>query len=136
MLTHKDDLMKVLFYSIFMFVVYLLLQVQAIGGFQNLDVWFEVIPKTNLFLLIITSLLFGLLLSLQIHNYKHTSCSITHKTVSASSGGIGALVAFLVPACPACLSVVALLLPAATAISLITFLVEKIFLDMQYCRMP
>ncbi len=125
MLNHGRDLATIIFSSSFIFLVYILLQTLSIGGLQNLDVWFEVIPKLNLTLLIITSLLFGILLTLQIHTFRHHACSLKHKSISTTSGGIGALIAFIIPACPACLPLIAFILPAATALSFAQFLIEN-----------
>ncbi|MBI4918380.1 hypothetical protein HY837_00490 [archaeon] len=125
MLNHGRDLATIVFSASVIFLVYLLLQTFSIGGMQNLDVWFEVIPKLNLSLLVVTSFLFGILLTLQIHTFRHHACSLKHQTISTTSGGIGTLIAFIVPACPACLPLVAFILPAATALSFAQFMVEN-----------
>ncbi|MBI5065156.1 hypothetical protein HZA97_02865 [Candidatus Woesearchaeota archaeon] len=124
MLNHGRDLATILFSASLMFLVYVLLQAFAVGGLQNLDIWFEILPKNNLVLLLITSFLFGFLLTLQIHTFRHHSCSLKHHSISSTSGGLGALIAFIIPACPACISLVAFILPAATALSFVAFLVK------------
>ena len=98
-----------------MAVVYIVIQAWAIGGHQNLDIWFSVIPKVNLALIVLFSLLFGLLLTLQIDVFKKKTCSIGSKTAGASGGVFGTALAFIVPACPACVSIATIILPAATA---------------------
>lgn len=111
--------------SFVMAAVYIVIQAWAIGGRQNLDVWFSVIPKINLALIVLFSLLFGVLLALQIDIFKSKTCGIGGKTASASGGVFGTALAFLVPACPACVSFAALILPAATAASFAQILIEN-----------
>lgn len=124
MLNHGKDLATALFSASLIFLVYVLLQAFAVGGLQNLDLWFEILPKSNLVLLLITSFLFGVLLTLQIHTFRHHACSLKHHSISTTSSGLGALIAFIIPACPACIPLIAFILPAATALSLVTFLVK------------
>lgn len=123
-LKNKNYLLLAISSSLFMLIIYPLLQAYATGGLQNLDLWLKVIPKLNFMLVILFSILFGLLLTLQIFNLKTKICSIKNKTVSASIGTFGTVLAFLAPACPACLSIVSLLIPAALSLSLIQFLVK------------
>lgn len=104
-----------------MLILYPVLQTLATGSIHNIDLWFKIIPKQNLLLLILFSLLFGLLMTMQIYNLKDKTCSIKHKTASASTGSIGAIIAFLVPACPACLSLATLIIPATLALPFVQF---------------
>ena len=97
------------------------LQVLATGGIQNLDLWFKVISPINFLLIIIFSFAFGLVVSLQIYNFQDKTCSIEKKTGGVSSFSIGTFLAVLVPACPACLSLASLFLPAALGISVGAF---------------
>lgn len=113
----KKYLALMIFSSLFMFVFFPVMQSIATGGLQNIDLWFTVIPKINLVLLFIYSVLFGFLLTLQIYYFKTKTCSVNKKIASASSGGIGAFIASVVPACPACFSWVTFLLPASVGIS-------------------
>lgn len=123
-LKNKNYLLLAISSSLFMMVIYPLLQAYATGGLQNLDLWLKVIPKLNLVLVLIFSILFALLLTLQIYNLKTKVCSIKNKTASASIGTFGTILAFLAPACPACLSIASLLIPAAFSLSIIQFLVK------------
>lgn len=110
--------------SLFMLILYPVLQTLATGSIHNIDLWFKLSPKQNLLLLILFSILFGLLLTMQIYNLKDKTCSIKHKTASASTGSIGAIIAFLVPACPACLSLASLIIPAALALPFVQFVTK------------
>ena len=105
-------------------LVYIGTQLWAVGGVQNLGVWFQVIPKINLALLVISSALFGVLVSLQIYNFRTKTCSIRSKAIGTSTGGAAAIMTLLVPSCPACLSLATIILPAAGAISAGQFLVK------------
>ena len=97
-------------------IVFPLLQVQASGGLQNLDLWFEVIPIHNLILVAIFSLLFGVFLSFQVFNLKSKICDARKKVTSATGGGFAAILGVSVPACPACISIATLFLPASAGI--------------------
>jgi len=110
--------------SLAMLTFYPLIQTLATGGLQNLDLWFSVIPKTNLIIVFIFSILFGLLLTLQIYNFSLKTCSVKAKSASASSGGIGAFLGILVPACPACISIATFILPAAVGIQFVQTIVK------------
>jgi hypothetical protein len=123
-LQNKKYLAIMVVSSLAVSVLFPIIQSLANGGLQNLDLWFEVIPPINLILLIVFSLLFGMLLALQIYNLKIKTCSTNKKATSASSSGIGAFIAMVVPACPACISLATFFLPAATAISFGYFVVK------------
>ena len=110
--------------SVFMIIFFPVAQSLATGGLQNLDLWFRVIPKVNLFLLGVYSILFGALLSLQIYNFKSKECDIEQKVAGASTTGVSAVIASLVPACPACLSWVSLLLPASFGLTATIFMIK------------
>lgn len=110
--------------GLIMLIIFPLLQVQASGGLQNLDLWFEVIPPLNLALVFVFSVLFGLFLSFQIFNLRSKICSVQKRATSATGGGFAAFLGILVPACPACISIVTLILPAALGISVAGFFVK------------
>jgi hypothetical protein len=97
-----------------------LLQIYATGGLQNYDVWLATLPTLNLVLFSIFAVLFGALLSFQMYTFKHPSCKLV--TGGSASGGVGAVLAFLVPACPACLSVATFILPAASVAGFANFM--------------
>ena len=105
-------------------VVFPLLQVQASGGLQNLDLWFSVIPLSILILVVVFSLLFGIFLSFQIFNLKSKVCDARQKVTSATGGGFAAMLGVLVPACPACVSIITLFLPASIGISVAGFFLQ------------
>ncbi|MFB6197306.1 MAG: hypothetical protein ABEI52_03405, partial [Halobacteriaceae archaeon] len=79
---------------------------------------------SNLLLFITFSLFFGLLLTLQVYDYNHPSCTMENTTASASSGVVDTIVGLFVPACPACLSLAALLLPAGSTLGLVQFIAD------------
>ena len=119
--SNKRYLALFLFTSVIMFAIYVLLQVWATGGLQNLGFWFSIIPKLNLSLLIVASILFGLLFTLQLYHFDNKTCSIPNKSFSVFSGGIGGFLALLVPSCPACISLATLILPTSIGISIVKF---------------
>ena len=123
-LRNKKDFIIAISSSLFMLILYPILQTLATGGLKNLDLWFAIIPKINLLMVIIFSILFGLLLTLQIHNFNLKTCSLKSKSISASSGSIGAFLGILVPACPACISIATLILPAAVGIQFVQVIVK------------
>ena len=110
--------------AILMLIVFPLIQVQASGGLQNIDLWFKVIPIQNLTLVIIFSIIFGAFLAFQIYNLKSKVCSIENKAASAAGGGLASLLGILVPACPACISIITLLLPASLGISIASIFIK------------
>ncbi len=123
-LKNKRYLALAIVSGLIMVIVFPLLQVQATGGLQNLDLWFEVIPPLNLALVVVFSVLFGLLLSFQVYNFKSKICSVQKKAASATGGGFAAFLGILVPACPACISIVTLILPVSLGISVAGFFMK------------
>lgn len=123
-LKSKNYLAIFLISSLIILASFPILQSLVTGGLHNLNLWFAVTPKYNVFLLVIFSILFGLLLSLQVYNLKIKVCNIKNKTVSATAGGLGTFITFLVPACPACLSILSLLLPGAYALYITQFFIK------------
>ncbi|MEK6852422.1 MAG: hypothetical protein AABX59_00955 [Nanoarchaeota archaeon] len=121
-LKNKKYLALAVISALVMLVAYPLIQTYVSGGINVIDLWFTVTKPINLVLYALFSILFGLFLTLHIYNLRQKVCSIKEKRTSASSGGIGTILAVLVPQCPACLSLVALFLPAATAVSVAGFL--------------
>ncbi len=116
-LKNKNYLWLFIFLSLVMLVVYPLLQVSLTVG-TDIGFWLKVIPKINLFLVIIFAISFSLLATLQIYNFKDKKCSIKKKSSSAATGGIGTILAIVVPACPACIGLFSLFLPAALSLSI------------------
>ena len=120
-LRNKKYLALAIISAILMAIIYPLIQVQATGGVSNLDVWFAVITPLNLILVIIFAMLFGIFLSFQIFNLRSKVCSVSSKTTSSLGGGFATLLSIAVPACPACLSIATLLLPASLGIAVAGF---------------
>ncbi len=121
-LRKRNYTLLALFSSITVLLIYPAIQVYTTGGLQNYNVWFEAIPIFNLTVFILFGILFGPLLALQIYNRKNATCSLEKRRIGASSGGVGALIAFFVPACPACLSIATFILPTASALSFTQFI--------------
>ena len=96
-----------------MALIYPYIQVLLNGGLYNYFFWFEVIfaeSLLNFALYLVFSALFGIVLSLNIHNWKSRTCSVKG---SAGAGGIGSTIAILTSQCSACLSIASLFLPVA-----------------------
>ena len=105
--------------TLLMLVTYPYLQVLRQGGFSNYFYWFQMLWKIspiNFILYIIFSILFGVVISLVIHNWKDSKvCNIR----GSSSGGISSLLALSVSQCSTCLPFASLFLPA-TAVGFIS----------------
>ncbi len=83
--------------------------IQSLG---LIEIWFLLITPLNLVLYIIFSVLFGLVLSMQIYVMRQPkTCSISGRVGSAGSGAVGSFIAFITVACPACFSFISLFLP-------------------------
>ena len=108
--------------AVVMFFIFPLIQVQVSGGLQNLDLWYKVIPMQNLILVAVFSLNFGAFLSFQVYNFKLKTCPVNNKAAGVAGGSVASILGFFVPACPACISVATLLLPASLGISVAGFL--------------
>ena len=121
----KDKKYKAIafFSSLVMLVAYPLIQTLAVGV-NNLDVWFAATKPLNLVLYILFSIIFGIFIALQIFNLRQKTCTIGEKSTSVASGGVASILAILVPQCPACISIVTLLLPASSALALGGFFVK------------
>jgi len=113
MLLHKDDLLKVLFYTFLIFVFFLTIKSFSVGGVKELK-----LSENDLIFLIVNSVLFGLFFTLQIHNYKHEGCNKLEK----NNTFLQKLFNFIKPICPVHLSLSYLMLPLTLIISLIGFL--------------
>lgn len=120
-LKNKKYLMIMLTSSVIVFSLFPIIQIQTAGGFRNIDLWFEVIPKTNLILVIIFSILFGLFFSFYVYNTDKKICSLKEKRIGVTQGSLAAIMGILVPACPACAPLIALFLPASLSISVAAF---------------
>ena len=117
----KNYILISLLSAILTVILYLGLQSVIISGWHNMDLWLQVMPWYNIVLTIVFALSFGVLVALQVYNYCHKICSLKK---SSASSGFGAALAFIVPACPACASLPALLLPATLATSAVGVLVK------------
>ena len=85
---------------------------QVLGIWQNIDLWFTVIPWYNALLFVIFTAMFGVTLSYQIYVWKQPKvCGIRQKIKGAGTSGVGTGALFLVAQCPACASLGALFLP-------------------------
>jgi len=117
LLTNGKYILIALIASIIMLVVYPVIQTLP-QGLNNLDLWFKIIPPFNFVLYVLFSLIFGILLSLQIFNFYETrSCGIK----STSSGLFGIVGGFIVTQCPACLSLASFILPLGATSFLVTY---------------
>ena len=112
-----------IFLTLAVLVLYPLFQISITPG-ANINFWLAIIPKINLVLVFVFSLMFGLLVALQVYNFQDKTCPTGKKATSTTSGGLGTILAILVPACPACLSFVTFLVPAALALSVGSFFVK------------
>jgi len=96
-----------------MALIYPYIQVLLNGGLYNYFFWFEVIfgeSVLNFVLYLIFSALFGIVVALNVHNWKNPTCSIKK---GIGSGGVGSTIAILTSQCSACLSIASLFLPVA-----------------------
>lgn len=100
----------------------LILPIIQTGFFQNsLSAWLLTLLKSplNAPLYFIFSLLFGLLIALQIYNLKHPSiCTDCNTKKVSTSGYLGAFLGFFVGVCPACVGILGLILPLGTSLTL------------------
>ncbi|MBI2668184.1 hypothetical protein HYX17_05460 [Candidatus Woesearchaeota archaeon] len=120
-LRNKEYAFIALISAIAMVLVYPYLQVILNGGFYNYFFWYEVILNQsilNFILYLIFSILFGLVISLNIYNFRNRACSIKG---SSGSAGLGSILAVFIPQCGACVSLTTLFLPAAAAGILIRY---------------
>jgi len=95
-----------LFSSIVLASIYIYSQV--LGIWQNVDLWFKVIPNYNLILFAVFVLLFGITVSYQIYIWRQKRiCSIK----GIGTGSSATFTSFLIAQCPACASLGAFFLP-------------------------
>ena len=103
-------------------VIALILPIIQTGFLQNsLKVWFLTLIKSplNSTLYIIFSLLFGSLISLQLYALRHPKiCKDCNTKKGATTGYFGAFFGFFVGICPACIGLLALILPLGTSLTL------------------
>jgi uncharacterized membrane protein YqaE (UPF0057 family) len=107
----KNYKLIAIFAAIAMALVYPYLQVALNGGFFNYFFWFEVLLQEsilNAVLYLAFSVLFGLVVSLSIYNWKNRTCSIKG---GVGSGGAASLLGIFTSQCSACLSLASLFLP-------------------------
>ncbi|MBI2675175.1 MAG: hypothetical protein HYX24_01855 [Candidatus Aenigmarchaeota archaeon] len=95
--------------ALLFFSIYVYSQVLFIA--ENLDIWFAHVPITNLFLLLLFSIIFGAALSYQLYVWKLPKTCDTRK--SAGATGTSAMIGLFIAQCPACASLGALFLPAS-----------------------
>lgn len=117
-LKNKNYLFIAIISAISMALIYPYLQVVSNGGFYNYFFWFEVILNQsilNFILYLVFSVLFGLVVSINIYNWKNKTCSIKGSTGSL---GFGSILAIFTSQCSACVSLATLFLPLS-AISLL-----------------
>ena len=81
---------------------------QVLGIWQNIDLWFKVIPVYNLVFFLLFVILFGITLSYQIYLWRQKKiCNVK----GIGTGGGATITTFLIAQCPACASLGALFLP-------------------------
>jgi len=92
---------------------------------NNVLAWYLALVQKpfNTGLYVSFSILFGLLISLQLYNNEICkTCKIDKASKKAQGvGGFGAVLGFAVGVCPACLGVIALLLPLSVSITLTNY---------------
>lgn len=101
-----------------MLLVYPYIQVILNGGLYNYLFWFEVILEQSIlnFILYITfSILFGIVMSIIIYNWKNRKCNVKG---SVGVGGAGGTLAILTSQCSACISLASLFLPIGAVATL------------------
>ena len=110
-LKDKNYLFIAIISAVLMTLIYPYLQVILNGGFYNYFFWFELILSQsilNFILYLVFSILFGLVVSINIYNLKNRTCSIKGSSGSASFGSI---LAIFTSQCSACVSLATLFLP-------------------------
>ena len=93
---------------------------QILGILHNFWFWLSFVPRLNLAMLVLFSVLFVVAFAYQAYLWRQPkACSLGQKTKAAGTSGIGTIGIFLVAQCPACASLGAYLLPlsVATAVS-------------------
>lgn len=88
---------------------------QSVG---NVDIWFAVIEPWNLALYLAFSLLFGLMVSLQVHSFRKKTCSIRGSSAPGLAGTIGG---FFVLQCPSCAVLLSFFMPLNAIIFIATY---------------
>lgn len=101
-----------------MLVLYPLLQVLPQGGLHNFWFWFSVPSLYQLLLYVSYAVLFGLTVSFFFYSRKVKVCPTSRQVRSGIPGVLGAAMGFVLPVCPACISLAAFLMP----ISAFTFI--------------
>jgi len=103
-------------------VIALILPIIQTGFFQNsFRAWYLTLLKSplNSTLYLAFSLLFGLLVSLQIYNLKNPKlCKDCNTKKGASTGYFGAFFGFFVGICPACVGLIGLIFPLGISLTL------------------
>lgn len=113
--------------AVAMALIYPYTQVLLNGGLYNYFFWFEVILSEsilNFILYLAFSFLFGVVVALNIHNWKSRACSMKG---SVGSGGFGSMLAIFTSQCSACISIAGLFLPIAAVGALTLFNTLLIF---------
>lgn len=100
-----------LFLTLTMLVLYPVFQVLPQGGLYNFWFLFTILTPVRWALYIIYSLFFGLTLTFFIWRFRTKTCYPSEQVRSGLSGFAGAVLGFIIPSCPACLSLASLLLP-------------------------
>ena len=103
-------------------VIFLILPIIQTAFLQNsIKSWILTLLKSplNTSLYVIFSLLFGLLISLQVYNLQHPKlCKDCNTKKGVSTGYFGAFGGFLVGVCPACIGLLGIILPLGTSLTL------------------
>ncbi len=81
----------------------------AIQSLGQVAIWFAVIEPANLAVYVIFSILFGLLVSLQVYTKREAKACPVGK--SAGFGSVGTLAGFFIAQCPTCALLLSLFLP-------------------------
>ncbi len=95
---------------------------QILGILHNFWFWLSLVPKLNLVMFVLFSMLFGITLAYQVYLWRQPKgCSVMQRAKAAGTGGIGTFGIFLVAQCPACASLGAYLLPLSIATTISEF---------------
>ena len=108
--------------TIAVLIVALVIPIIQTGFFQNnFKLWFSTMIKNplNSLLYIIFSLVFGLMISLQVFNLKHPKlCKDCDAKKGVRTGISGGVVGLLIGICPACIGLIGFVFPLGVSLTL------------------
>ena len=111
---NKNYLFITILSTIIMLAVYPFLQ-----SFGQIYLWFAVIDFWNLVVYIVFSILFGLMISLQVYTKREVkNCNMKN---SAGTGIIGTIATFFIAQCPSCAVLLSAFLPLGAVAFIVTY---------------